>query len=606
MKLLSKKNTYFTEILFFLLMFSFFISYIPLFNLNYFFLILVVQLSIFISLFQLIRRKIPFVLVLKTKSFLHPVLLITCIFFLNILLGVWFYSYSEILNISHNDAVIILSHFVFFLLLSIKLIGLQSVNKRLTAIFGAGVAGQQLLMELNQKANTSVLFFIDDSKEISSKVGGINVFSRKVFTENLYRAVDHVYVAIPTIKPNQLNSLIRSLEGLGIGVRKLPSLNEIPTGKASVQLMSSIDEVDLIGRVTVKPDSNLLQKNILNKVVLVSGAGGSIGSAICKEIIKHSPKELVIFDVSEFGLYDIDRILGNSIGEVSNIKISTEIGSIQSLSRLKSLFKKYDIDTVYHAAAYKHVPIVELNLAEGYKNNVNGTKNLVSVAVQNNVNNFVLISSDKAVRPTNFMGVTKRLCELVCQSYSNNESGTVISMVRFGNVIGSSGSVVPLFKNQIAAGGPVTVTHPDITRYFMTVEEASELVIQASGLSKGGEIFVLDMGEPIKILNIAKRMISLAGKKPCFSTKDISPKNILIEYTGLRPGEKMYEELFIENSSFPTSHPQINKCDEISINIDEIETVFKKLIDALEDNVDSTLIKEIINELPVSYEPNID
>lgn len=603
----KNKFKYFSrdQIVFLLTISSYFFSLASIIFNSFTSFIILYQILIFIVLVEILRNKISFVNLISSKVLSSRILPSILIFLANILLIGWFTKSGNLDIFSTKDLVIIFLHFTFFSLGFIKLIENQTSSKSTMAIYGAGVAGQQIYEELIADGDHSVLFFIDDEvSKNTSDIKGLRVISRELFINTLYKSVDYVYIAIPTITSAQLNSLVCDLEGLNLKVKKLPSINDIPLKKASLEIMSSIDEADLLGRRAVVPNLDLLCKNITDKVVLVTGAGGSIGSAICLEIIKHAPKEIIIFDISEYGLYKIDHDLKERIELGSEIKIASKIGSIQSLNNVEKLFENNSIDTVFHAAAYKHVPLVESNLLEAFKNNVIGTKNLISVSVKFCVKNFVLISSDKAVRPTNFMGVTKRLCELVCHSFSKNNNGTTISMVRFGNVLGSSGSVVPLFKDQISVGGPLTVTHQDITRYFMTVEEAAELVIQASGLAKGGEIFVLDMGEPIKILDLAKRMISLAGKKPSFEKTKDNADNILIEFTGLRPGEKMFEELFIDANNLKTSHSQIYKASQSFFEIHVLESIFEEILSALENNLSSENIKDIVNRLPVSYEPS--
>ena len=345
-----------------------------------------------------------------------------------------------------------------------------------------------------------------------------------------------------------------------------------------------------------------MKSTIEAKVVLVSGAGGSIGSELCRQILKYKPSELIIFDHSEYSLYKIEQELKQIIFSTSsNIILNCYLGSIQSKEVVNDLFKKHDIKTVYHAAAYKHVPLAEKNIVEVVKNNVFGTKNLVDVTLKHNVEHFTLISTDKAVRPANIMGASKRLAEIICQSADAKNKQTLYSIVRFGNVLGSSGSVIPLFKEQLKNGGPITVTDKRVTRYFMTTNEAAELVIQAASLSQGGDIFLLDMGKPIKIFDLAHRMISLQGLSVSEQTEGEDNK-IKIVFTGLRPGEKMFEELFIDDDVKPTKHPRIMMSNETTLPFQEVESILKKLKIACENNEHEKVLNILIN-MPIGYSP---
>ena len=363
---------------------------------------------------------------------------------------------------------------------------------------------------------------------------------------------------MPSIDRTRRNAILSDLRELQVHVRSLPDLVDLAQGHVTVLDIKELDPDDLLGREPVAPNRQLIEKNILNKVVLISGAGGSIGSELCRQILQVGPKQLLLLDHSEYGLYAIEAELRAHLN--SNPQLKTELipllGNVRDADRLEGIFTRWSIDTVYHAAAYKHVPLVEHNPSEGLQNNVLGTLNLAQAAKKHRTANFVLISTDKAVRPTNVMGATKRFAELVLQALANqSDSATCFSMVRFGNVLGSSGSVVPLFREQIRAGGPVTLTHAEVTRYFMTIPEAAQLVIQAGAMAKGGEVFVLDMGQPVKIYDLAKRMVELSGlsvKNPETGLGDIE-----IVVSGLRPGEKLYEELLIGENPTSTPHPRI-------------------------------------------------
>ncbi|GAM63292.1 UDP-N-acetylglucosamine 4,6-dehydratase [Vibrio ishigakensis] len=361
-----------------------------------------------------------------------------------------------------------------------------------------------------------------------------------------------------------------------------------------------MDVADLLGRAPVAPNKKLMSQNISDKVVMVTGAGGSIGSELCRQILSQKPKVLVLFELNEFNLYQIDQELKATIGRLKlDCKLIACLGSVQNENRLINTMKAHSVETIYHSAAYKHVPLVEDNIVEGIRNNVFGTLACANAAIKTGVNNFTLISTDKAVRPTNVMGATKRLAELVLQALVEKESETTFTMVRFGNVLGSSGSVVPLFKKQIRKGGPVTVTHPDITRYFMLIPEAAQLVIQASSLAKNGQVFVLDMGDPVKISDLATRMIHLMGMKE-FSKSNSEDGDIEIKYTGLRPGEKLYEELLIGDNVEGTRHQKIMTAREEKIDYKSLSLILNNLDESCR-NYELNNIKNILQQLPINY-----
>ena len=385
-----------------------------------------------------------------------------------------------------------------------------------------------------------------------------------------------------------------------VAVRTLPSLSDLAQGTLSFSDLRELEVEDLLGRDPVTPNSILLSKNIRDKVVLVTGAGGSIGSELCRQIISLDPAKLLLVDQNEFALYSIHQEIENKIKDKSLVIVPL-LASVQDFNRMNEVMSIWHPDTVYHAAAYKHVPLVEHNPSEGIKNNVFGTLHTSMAAAENKVADFVLISTDKAVRPTNIMGASKRLAELILQAISSNYSNTRFSMVRFGNVLGSSGSVVPIFRQQIKSGGPITLTHPEITRFFMTIPEAAQLVIQAGAMAKGGDVFILDMGEPVKIIDLARRMIELSG----FTIKDeeYPEGEIEIQITGLRPGEKLYEELIIGENPQATNHPRIMKANESYISWLQLEPQLKSLEDALKIN-DVQTIRVILEKLVSGYTPN--
>lgn len=448
-------------------------------------------------------------------------------------------------------------------------------------IYGAGEAGRELSEGLKNSHKYNVVAYVDDDPQLT----GAYLLGKQIHAaSDLIRLVGkldvaQVFLAIPSISRSRKRQIIDKLEGISIKIKELPSLEEIAEEKVTVSSMRRVDILDVLDRQTVEPDAKLLQQNITGKSVLVTGAGGSIGSELCRQIIKNKPKCLVLYELSEYALYTIDQELTAKRAKNKDddaIEIVAIIGNVTNEENLLRVLNLYHIQTVYHAAAYKHVPIVEHNPFEGVINNSKGTYHCARAAIQAKVDTFVLISTDKAVRPTNIMGASKRLAELVCQGLSMTTAHTRISMVRFGNVLGSSGSVVPVFTKQIEQGHPITVTHPDVTRYFMTIPEAANLVIQAGAMAKGGEVFVLDMGEPVKIVDLARRMIHLSGHRA--KTADNPNGDIEIIFTGLRPGEKLYEELIIgEDNIENTDHPLIMQAMEHSFPLVELESLLSEL-----------------------------
>lgn len=435
---------------------------------------------------------------------------------------------------------------------------LQLANLPRVLIYGAGATGRQLAGALANSHEMRVVGFIDDNKALHKQtINDLKIFNPQDLpglVETL--GVNTVLLAFNAASRKRRNEILDSISKSKVAVRTLPRVTEIAAGKISVSDLRELDIDDLLGRDPVSPDPELLSKNILGKVVLVTGAGGSIGSELCRQILNVGPSQLLLVEQSEFALYQIHQELEQKISAgKAQVTLIPFLASVRDEARMDSIIAKFKPQTIFHAAAYKHVPLVEHNLSEGICNNVFGTYITAKLALKHSAENFVLISTDKAVRPTNVMGATKRLAEMSLQALAETSSTTVFSMVRFGNVLGSSGSVVPLFRQQIRDGGPITLTHRDITRYFMTIPEAAQLVIQASALAKGGDVFLLDMGEPIKIYDLAVRMIELSG----LSLRDESnPEgDIEIQITGLRPGEKLYEELLIGNDPKQTVHSRI-------------------------------------------------
>ncbi len=431
-------------------------------------------------------------------------------------------------------------------------------------IYGAGKSGSQLVAAAQHSREFWPITFVDDDKKLhGSSVRGLSVLSPDKIPQLIQNhQIEKILLALGNTPRNTRRKIIRKLEAFTIKVQTIPAFTDIISGNARIEEVRDIEIEDLLGRDPVQAHSKLMLTNIKDKVVMVTGAGGSIGSELCRQIILSQPKTLVLFELNEFNLYQITEELQHLV-ESSGLstQLAPLLGSAQHRNRVEKAMASFGVQTVYHAAAYKHVPLVEQNIIEGVRNNLFSTKICAEAAIAANVETFVLISTDKAVRPTNIMGASKRLAELVLQALATEQSGTTFCMVRFGNVLGSSGSVVPRFQDQIKKGGPVTITHPDITRYFMTINEAAQLVIQAGAMAKGGDVFVLEMGKPVKIVDLAKEMISISG----LTIKDElhTDADIEIQFTGLRPGEKLYEELSVEDNYQGTDHPRIMQAEEL-------------------------------------------
>lgn len=462
------------------------------------------------------------------------------------------------------------------------------IHKKRVAIYGAGYAGQQVAATLSRSDEHSPLFFIDDATSLSGQIlGGLQVYDAKTALKVMAkRKVDEILIALPSVSRLRKSEIVRFLEPAHVKITEIPGLTKLVDGEIRVSDIQEVDIIDLLGRDPVPPIQELLAKNIQDKVVMVTGAGGSIGSELCRQIIKNKPTKLIIYELTEFALYSIDKELNLK----SQIEIIPILGTVLDQAKLERILEQYAVQTVYHAAAYKHVPLVECNPLAGLKNNAIGTAFSLNAAVKKGVETFVLISTDKAVRPTNVMGASKRMAELYCQAMAEAQSQTQVSIVRFGNVLGSSGSVVPLFKQQIAKGGPITVTHPDVTRYFMTIPEASQLVIQAGALGQGGDVFLLDMGDPVRIQDLARQMIALSGLK--YRAADSEIGDIGIEYSGLRPGEKLYEELLIDHDNTEiTQHSRILRSFEKHYPLHQLIEVFEKMnsLTAIDEDIDWAL-----------------
>lgn len=466
-------------------------------------------------------------------------------------------------------------------------------------IYGAGLHGTQLATALYQHGEYKTIAFIDDNKQLQgSTIRGIRVHKPRAIGNILNKhKVEKILLAITAVEKR--NRAIRTIEGFKIPVETIPPVGDIVSGKAKIEELRHVEIEDLLGREPITPIKELISANITDKIVMITGAGGSIGSELCRQIANNNPKHIILFELNEFNLYQIEQELELKFHD---LKITSLLGSVQHENRLKNIFQEHQVDTLYHAAAYKHVPLIEKNIIEGVRNNLFGTWKCAEAAGAAGVKNFVLISTDKAVRPTNIMGATKRLAELSVQALVEKYCNTTYSMVRFGNVLGSSGSVVPKFKQQIQQGGPITVTHPEVTRYFMTIPEAAQLVIQASAMAQGGDVFVLEMGKPVKITDLAREMIKLSGREVIENRPHEGAKGIAIEYTGLRPGEKLYEELLVGNNVSGTNHPRIMRATEDSITLNKLEDLLNTL-DKHCHNSDKAAVQSIIYNSPASYKP---
>ncbi|HZV62083.1 MAG TPA: nucleoside-diphosphate sugar epimerase/dehydratase [Methylophilaceae bacterium] len=469
-------------------------------------------------------------------------------------------------------------------------------------IYGAGTAGRQLAAAMSNNNEMWVVGFLDDDDRLHGHVlNGLPIYRPDDLTSLVASLnISNVLLALPSATRRKRNEILNKMLEAHVSVRTLPSVSELAQGKVSVSDLHELDIDDLLGREPVVPNHILLGRNIADKVVLVTGAGGSIGGELCRQILKIKPSVLLLIEQNEFALYEIHQELQSKLGE-SVTRLVPLLASVRDPERIREIMSAWSPETVYHAAAYKHVPLVEHNPAEGIRNNVFGTLVTAQAAAESKVSDFVLISTDKAVRPTNIMGASKRLAEMVLQALAANPSPTRFTMVRFGNVLGSSGSVVPKFRQQIRNGGPITLTHQDVTRYFMTIPEAAQLVIQAGAMAKGGDVFVLDMGQPVKILDLARRMVELSGL--VVKDENNTEGDIEIEITGLRPGEKLFEELLIGDNPKPTSHPRIMKAHEGFIPWSELEQKLAAMELALNVN-DVGVVRQMLQQLVSGYTPS--
>lgn len=474
------------------------------------------------------------------------------------------------------------------------------------AIYGAGRTGVQVVKAFRASADFLPLFLIDDKEELQgTMIAGLRVYSSAELPELIAKhRVQEIHLVMPSIRKKTQKNILNRLEKLHVKVRVTPLIRDVLNGELAIKDIREIEIEDLLGRDAVMPDLTLLTACISDKTVMVTGAGGSIGSELCRQILLQKPTRLILVEVSEFALYTIEKELVNMKTEQAlSTQIMPFLVSVSDTEKCQKILTTFQVQTVYHAAAYKHVPLVEQNPIEGIRNNVFGTLSIARAAMYAGVANFVLISTDKAVRPTNVMGATKRLAELILQALSESttsQRATRFCMVRFGNVLGSSGSVVPLFRQQIKAGGPITLTHPDITRYFMTIPEAAQLVLQAGSLGTGGDVFVLDMGEPVKILDLAERMVHLSGL--LLQSESDDEKAIEIQHVGLRPGEKLFEELLIGDNVDGTEHPLILRAQESMLTWPALQIILEKLESACQ-HFDCEEARKWLLEVVKEYQP---
>ncbi|HAS6229474.1 TPA: NAD-dependent epimerase/dehydratase family protein [Vibrio vulnificus] len=474
-------------------------------------------------------------------------------------------------------------------------------------IYGAGSTGRQLAIALRNAETYQVKGFIDNDPSLENTIiQGLTVHSSQQISRLVEKQeIEKILLAMPRATRSERKAIIDGLLHLPVEVLTVPDFKDIVNGNATVDELKDVAIEDLLGRDPVEPNPELMKANIHGKVVMVTGAGGSIGSELCRQIVRQKPKTLILFELSEYGLYEIDKELSGMVEAMQlEVEIIPLLGSVQRINRLSATMRAFGVQTVYHAAAYKHVPLVEYNVVEGVRNNVFGTYYCAKAAIEAGVESFVLISTDKAVRPTNVMGTSKRMAELALQALAAKENdkvnGTRFCMVRFGNVLGSSGSVIPLFKRQIEEGQAITVTHPDIIRYFMTIPEAAQLVIQAGAMGKGGDVFVLDMGEPVKIVDLAKNLIQLSGLE--VKSSDNPNGDIEIKFTGLRPGEKLYEELLIGDNVEGTDHERIMTANEQFLPLEEFNQILDNLDRACHE-FDHETIRQILLETPTGFNP---
>ena len=569
------------------------------------------SISIFylIGVYRTVLRYINFSLIyLLLKAALLTFILIFAIHLLFIYI---LFPYTQIFKATSDYLLTAEGSIVGLLFSIVSVVGIRLVanfyfldqpSEKKVIIYGAGAAGIQLAGALRVSSEMETVAFVDVNPLLhKTYIGGIKVLNPKKLQMLILRnKVDEVLIAMPSASKSSLRALLREIENYSVKVRILPGLAELALGKILVSELKEVEVSDLLGRLEVEADQELLDSNICEKVVLITGSGGSIGSEIARQVAKLRPKKIILLDSNEYALYAIKKELESLAPEVNLYAV---LGNVKDYKRMLEVCKSFGVNTIYHTAAYKHVLLVEENLFEGVSNNILGTKSCAQAAIDSKVETFVLISTDKAVRPTNIMGATKRFSEMILQSLSaedDDKNITRMCMVRFGNVIGSSGSAIPLFQQQIKNGGPVTVTHPEVIRYFMSIPEAAELVIQAGAMGKGGDVFVLDMGEPVKIYELAKRLINLSGME--LKDKTNPDGEIEIIFTGLRPGEKLYEELLIGDKVSTTEHKQILRAEEDFLDKEELDKFIILLKEAEKDN-DVLALKDILKEVISGFTP---
>ena len=531
---------------------------------------------------------------------------------INIIIKVAYISYLKIFSFGSFYSLVLIEGWIVgfititFLIISSRLAANYYLSDRISekrvVIYGAGSAGIQLAGALRVSKEMQPIAFIDNNSSLhGTYLGGVKVLHpKKLERLALKRKVDEVLIAMPSASKSTLITLLKEIENYSVKVRILPGLAELAQGKVLVSELKEVDISDLLGRFEVEANQVLINKNIKDKVVLVTGAGGSIGSEISRQVVKNNAKKVILLDANEYSLYSIKKEIESLLPEADLYGV---LGNVTNKNKITEICKVFGVNTIYHAAAYKHVSLVEENPFEAVLNNIIGTKACAEAAIDSKVETFVLISTDKAVRPTNFMGASKRFAELVLQALSNENNTkniTRMTMVRFGNVLGSSGSALPLFQQQIKEGGPVTVTDPEVIRYFMSIPEAAELVIQAGAMGKGGDVFVLDMGEPVKVLELAQRLISLSGME--LKNKENPEGDIEIIFTGLRPGEKLYEELLIGDNASKTEHKQILRAEEDFLSKEELDT-YIDLLKQAEKEGNIIALRDILKQVVSGFTP---
>ena len=568
---------------------------------NVFLISLVIAIPIF-ALFDLYRSIIRYMGFIEIWSITKAVTLFSTIsYFLNSLVQGEFLSLTLFFSFWLICLVL-----VSFSRLTASSLLLEKFISSNVVIYGAGAAGRQLSSALRNSRELKPVAFVDEDKSLQGNfLNGVKVLSPSKLPKLIRRKnIFEVLIAMPSAKKHEISRIVSSIGELPVKVRVLPGVAELAQGKISVSDLKPLEVADLLGREPVKAQEDLLKGNIKSKVVMVTGAGGSIGSELCRQILKIKPKLLVLYEISEVSLYLIEQEL---INDFERERIKTVLGNVSDKDRVKEVCEQFGVNTIYHAAAYKQVPMVEMNTLQSFENNVFGTLNCALSALETGVETFVLVSTDKAVRPTSFMGATKRFAELILQALSEEQSKSSskreikFTMVRFGNVLGSSASVVPLFREQIEKGGPVTVTDPEVVRYFMSIPESAELVIQAGSLAKGGEVFLLDMGKPIKIFELAEKMIRLSGFERY--NPETKEGDIEIIFSGLRDGEKLYEELLVGNDATKTSHELIFKENEEKLEWKEIERLIEEFKEAVQDRNEKRVHDLLIRSIS-GYKPH--